>query len=57
MLMVFRGKYKDITIFVFSLMVKNKIFGLFLYVLEIRNCIYQSGKKTKQNKKDVISKN
>ena len=37
MLMVFRGKYKDITIFVFSLMVENKIFGLFLYVLEIRN--------------------
>ena len=55
--MVFRGKYKDITIFVFSSMVENKIFGLFLYVLEIRNCIYQSGKKTKQNKKDVISKN
>ena len=57
MLMVFRGKYKDIIIFVFSLMVENNICGLFLHVLEIWNCIYQPGKKKKKNKKDVKSKN
>ena len=57
MLMVFRGKYKDIIIFVFSLMVENNICGLFLHVLEIWNCIYQPGKKKNKNKKDVTSKN
>ena len=51
MLMVFRGKYKDIIIFVFSLMVENNICGLFLHVLEIWNCIYQPGKKKKQKQK------
>ena len=51
MLMVFRGKYKDIIIFVFSLMVENNICGLFLHVLEIWNCIYQPGKNKKQKQK------
>ena len=56
MLMVFRGKYKDIIIFVFSLMVENNICGLFLHVLEIWNCIYQPGKKKTKTKKTLQAK-